>query len=97
MGPIPVLVDGSIIIRELNAILVYLARRQNSSTWLPSEPARLAEVESWLAKAAGELAYGICAARLILKFGRPGDLAFAQKLGEKFLIVTDSFLLAAVS
>jgi glutathione S-transferase len=89
---VPVLVDGPIIIRESNAILVYLARRQRALTWLPADPAQSAYVETWLAKAAGELAFGIAAARLILRFGRIGNLDAAQKLGRKLLAVTDSAL-----
>ena len=54
--------------------------------------ARCGDGETWLAKAAGELAFGIAAARLILRFGYAGDLVVAQKLGRKLLAVTDSII-----
>ncbi|NPT37095.1 glutathione S-transferase family protein [Paraburkholderia xenovorans] len=68
-GQVPVLVDGDTVVADSNAILVYLARKLNRADWLPQTPAGEAAVQRWLSVAAGELAYGPAAARLITVFG----------------------------
>lgn len=67
-GQIPVLEDGDIVIADSNAILVYLAKKAGRTDWLPEDAAGAARVQRWLSVAAGELAYGACAARLITVF-----------------------------
>lgn len=73
LGEIPVLDDDGIIIADSNAILVYIARKVGPSHWLPSDLATEAEVQRWLSVAAGKIAYGACAARLVTLFGAPFD------------------------
>lgn len=68
-GQVPVLDDGGTIIADSNAILVYLARTYGGETWLPSEPAGAAAVQRWLSVAAGQVAFGPAAARLVTVFG----------------------------
>ena len=68
-GQVPVLVDGDVHIADSNAILVYLARKSGKSDWLPQTPALEAAVQRWLSVAAGEIAFGPAAARLITVFG----------------------------
>jgi glutathione S-transferase len=68
-GQVPVLVDGDITIADSNAILVYLARKFGKTDWLPQTPALEAAVQRWLSVAAGEIAFGPAAARLITVFG----------------------------
>lgn len=68
-GQVPVLEDDGIIIPDSHAILIYLAKKHGRSDWLPTEPAAAAAVQRWLSVAAGELAYGPAAARLINLFG----------------------------
>lgn len=70
-GEVPVLDDDGVIIADSLAILVYIARKAGPSHWLPSEPAAEAQVQRWLSVAAGKIAYGACAARLITVFGAP--------------------------
>lgn len=72
-GQVPVLEDGDTIIADSNAILVYLAKKQAAKSWLPEEPKEAATVQRWLSVAAGEIAYGPCAARLITVFGAKFD------------------------
>ncbi|WP_110968177.1 glutathione S-transferase [Pseudomonas huaxiensis] len=67
-GQIPVLEDGDIVIADSNAILVYLAKKAGRSDWLPEDALGAAQVQRWLSVAAGELAYGPAAARLITVF-----------------------------
>ncbi len=68
-GQVPVLDDDGTIIPDSHAILIYLAKKHGRSDWLPTEPAAAAAVQRWLSVAAGELAYGPAAARLINLFG----------------------------
>jgi glutathione S-transferase len=68
-GQVPVIRDGEVTVADSNAILCYLASRYGAEHWLPREPAQAAQVQRWLSVAAGQLAYGPCAARLITVFG----------------------------
>lgn len=68
-GQVPVLVDGNIAIADSNAILVYIAKKLNRTDWLPEDPAGAAAVQRWLSVAAGLIAFGPAAARLITIFG----------------------------
>nr|WP_202109310.1 glutathione S-transferase [Bordetella sp. 15P40C-2] len=68
-GEVPVLDDDGVIIADSLAILVYLARKFGSAHWLPTDPVAEAHVQRWLSVAAGKIAYGACAARLITVFG----------------------------
>ncbi|MEI2415116.1 glutathione S-transferase [Orrella sp. JC864] len=72
-GQVPVLEDGGTVVADANAILVYLAKKAADGSWLPEDPAGAAAVQRWLSVAAGELAYGPCAARLVTVFGARFD------------------------
>ncbi len=67
-GQVPVIEDGETVVYDSNAILVYLARKY-APEWLPTDPASEAEIQKWLSFAAGEVATGPAAARLITVFG----------------------------
>lgn len=90
-GEIPVLVDGDVVIADSQAILAYLARRHGSD-WLPLEPVVLAGIMRWLAVAGQEMQRGTRAARGILRFGMPGDLAAAQAVTRSTLMMLDTHL-----
>ena len=81
-GQVPVLEDGETVVSDSNAILVYLARKY-APNWLPSDPLGEANVQRWLTLAAGEIAFGSCAARLITVFGAPLDAGFAAATAAK--------------
>jgi len=68
-GQVPVLDDDGTIVSDSNAILVYLAKKFGKTGWLPEDPQGAASVQRWLSVAAGEIAYGPAAARLITVFG----------------------------
>lgn len=68
-GQVPVLVDGETVIADSNAILVYVARKFGKTDWLPEDAVGGAKVQRWLSVAAGQLAFGPAAARLITVFG----------------------------
>lgn len=78
-GQVPVLEDGDTVIADSNAILVYLARTY-APDWIPADPAGEAEVQRFLSMAAGEIAYGPAAARLITVFGAKLDPEAAQRV-----------------
>lgn len=68
-GQLPVLQDGDIAIPDSNAILVYVAKKLGKTDWLPEDPAGAAAVQRWLSVAAGQIAFGPGAARLVTLFG----------------------------
>lgn len=70
-GQVPVLVDGETVVPDSNAIMVYVAKKLNRTDWLPESPAGAAAVQRWLSVAAGDIAAGPAAARLITVFGAP--------------------------
>jgi len=70
-GQVPVIQDGELTLADSNAILVYLANQYADEQWLPHEPARAAAVQRWLSVAAGLVAFGPAAARLITLFKAP--------------------------
>ncbi|MEM8752753.1 MAG: glutathione S-transferase [Pseudomonadota bacterium] len=83
-GQVPVLEDGDTVVSDSNAILVYLARKY-APNWIPSDPEGEAAVQRWLTLAAGEIAFGSCAARLITVFDAPLDADFAAETAAKAL------------
>lgn len=68
-GQVPVLDDNGFVVNDSNAILVYLATKLGRKDWLPDDLETVARIQKWLSVAAGEIAYGPCAARLITVFG----------------------------
>ena len=68
-GQIPVLDDDGTVISDSNAILVYVAKKFGRTDWLPEAPAAAAAVQRWLSVAAGQIAFGPAAARLVTLFG----------------------------
>ncbi|MGM8063054.1 glutathione S-transferase family protein [Vogesella indigofera] len=68
-GQVPVIDDNGTVIADSNAILVYLARKYGNSDWLPTDAAGEAAVQRWLSVAAGLLAFGPAAARMVTVFG----------------------------
>ena len=75
-GQLPVLeIDGTVL-ADSNAILVYLAAtRDPQRQWWPEDARTQAEVQRWLSVAAGPLASGPAAARLVHVFKRPPNPA----------------------
>lgn len=73
LGQVPVLEDGDKVITDSNAIMVYLAKKTGATNWLPEDAEGAARVQRWLSIAAGQIAFGPAAARLITLFGAPFD------------------------
>jgi glutathione S-transferase len=92
-GQVPVIEDGDVTLADSNAILVYLAGRYDESgTWYPREALAAARVQQWLSVAAGQLAAGPGAARLVKLFGFPLDHARAVAVSGQLLPVLDRVL-----
>jgi glutathione S-transferase len=68
-GQVPVLEDEGAFIPDSNAMLVYLVKKTGRAEWMPENPQGAASVQRWLSVAAGEVAYGPAAARLVTVFG----------------------------
>jgi len=83
-GQVPVIEDGETIISDSNAILVYLARKY-APAYMPTDPVGEAEVQKFLTLAAGELAFGPAAARLINVFKAPLDKDFTHAIAARVL------------
>lgn len=90
-GQVPMIEDGDVVISDSNAILVYLARKYAPS-YIPNDPAGEAEVQKFLTLAAGELAFGPAAARLINVFKAPLDVNFTHAIAAKFLSKLEAHL-----
>ncbi|MGR8941830.1 MAG: glutathione S-transferase family protein [Gammaproteobacteria bacterium] len=91
-GQVPVLYDDGLIIRDSQAILVYLAKRYGGEQWWPEDAFRLAQIAAWLSTAANEIANGPAMLRVHHKFGRAIDTAKARQTAEKLLGIIDRHL-----
>jgi glutathione S-transferase len=92
-GQVPVLLDGDNTIADSNAILVYLAERYDAErTWLPIDLVAAAEVQAFLSVAAGQVAFGPAAARLVNVFGAALDHKRAIEIAHNLLAVLDAHL-----
>ena len=91
-GQVPVLVDGDFSLRDSNAILVYLARQYGGADWLPNEPKALAQVMTWLATSANELAWGPSRLRVHYKFGREINVTESEQITANLLAILEAQL-----
>ena len=69
LGELPILDDDGYILRDSQAILVYLASKYGGEAWLPKDPAQAAKVIQWLSTAANNVQHGPGDARLVDLFG----------------------------
>ena len=93
-GQVPVLIDDEVVVADSSAILVYLAKKFERSDWLPEAPAQAAQVQRWLSVAAGQIAFGPAAARLVTLFGASFDADTVIARAHAVLRVIDSELTA---
>lgn len=91
-GLVPVIDDNGTVIWDSAAIMVYLASKYDDGHFLPTDPLGSAEVQRWLAVAAGPIANGPSSARRQLLFNRPDDLERAQTIARNLFDVMDQFL-----
>ncbi|MGB0683352.1 MAG: glutathione S-transferase family protein [Magnetovibrionaceae bacterium] len=78
-GQVPVIEDGVTVVSDSNAILVYLAERY-APQWYPADLASRVEIQKFLSLAAGAIAFGPAAARLVTVFGAKLDAERAKAI-----------------
>ncbi|NHC35160.1 glutathione S-transferase family protein [Scytonema millei] len=91
-GQVPVLMDGDVILRDSQAILVYLARRYGGEDWLHLEPEAIAKIMQWLSFAANEIANSLAAARRYFIFQGQLDIDLTQQKAHQVLQILDRHL-----
>lgn len=109
-GQVPVIDDNGVIVADSTAILVYLAKKYDTSgRWLPNDPEGAAQVQRWLSAASGAIYLGPARARLITVFGAgfdPQDTiqrahealqVIDQHLNRREFLVTDQATIADVA
>jgi glutathione S-transferase len=92
LGQVPVIEDGDVCLYDSNAILVYLAKKYDDGRWLPADPVSAARVQQWLSLAAGQIASGPAAARMVTVFQAPIDHEKAKAIANHLLAVLDAQL-----
>lgn len=92
LGQVPVINDNGTVIRDSQAILIYLAHRYGAEVWWPNDSARLAEITAWLFTASNEIVRGPNALRLHHKFGRLINPVEAEEITEKLLNIMEEQL-----
>ncbi len=89
-GQIPVLEHEGHVVRDSQAILVYLAGLNGDEAWWPKDAAGQAEIVQWLTVAAHEVRVGPNTARLVDKFGFELDKAAALAHSAQLLPLLDA-------
>ena len=93
-GELPILEDAKVILRDSQAILVYLAAQYGDENWLPRDATGLGEVMQWLSTSGNELQTGPCAAPLADKFGYANDKANTLERAARILPLIEAHLAA---
>jgi glutathione S-transferase len=92
-GQVPAIDDNGFTLSDSNAIITYLEKKYNDGyEWFPQESTAFAEVQRWLSVAAGEIAYGPCAVRLVKVFGVDLDWDVAKQKTDALFTVLEPLL-----
>ena len=93
LGQVPAIDDDGVTLSDSNGIITYLVETYATDyNWTGRTPEEKAQVQRWLSVAAGEIAYGPCAARLVTVFGAPLDHAGAVAKAHALFKVMDAAL-----
>lgn len=93
LGQVPAIRDNDITLSDSNAIVTYLVERYgDADIWRGQTPMEKAEVQRWLSIAAGEIAHGPCAARLVTVFDAPLNHEDAKAKAHALFKVMDAHL-----
>lgn len=91
-GSIPIFEDGDLRLRDSAAMLVYLARKFDSTNyWYPDDPASMALVQQWLMTGGNEI-MNSAAARLVKILNYPLDLDKLQGNARTVFKIMDEHL-----
>jgi len=89
LGQVPVLVDGSVVVRDSNAILVYLALSHRAESWYPvSDARRAAGVTQWLSYATSEVNHALLWIRIKNKFSWDIPVSYEEALQRGRTVLT---------
>ncbi|OHV13901.1 glutathione S-transferase family protein [Kushneria phosphatilytica] len=93
LGQVPAIDDNGITLADSNAIITYLVERYGEpALWIGGDPLEKARVQRWLSIAAGEIAHGPCAARLVTVFNAPLDHEAAKASSHTLLAMMEAHL-----
>lgn len=93
LGQVPAIDDEGVTLSDSNGILTYLVSKYgNEAQWIGKDPVEKAEIQRWLSIAAGEIAYGPCAARLVTVFGADFDHEAVKAKSHNLFKVIDAAL-----
>ncbi len=92
LGQLPILKDKDIVIRDSQAILIYLAHHYGGEQWWPKDSEALAKISAWLFTVSNEIARGPNALRLHHKFGRQINVEDALTVTETILNIMEDYL-----
>ncbi|TGL72551.1 glutathione S-transferase family protein [Leptospira levettii] len=91
-GQVPVLKDNDIVLRDSQAILVYLAKMYGGKDWFPEDSVKAADIVGWLSTSANEVSRGPSALRAHFILGRPINLEEAKSVTTSLLNVLEKKL-----
>ena len=92
-GQVPAIDDNGTTLSDSNAILTYLVQKYGDDyNWSGERPEEKADVQRWLSVAAGEIANGPCAARLVTVFGAAFDHEAVKAKARALFKVMDAAL-----
>ena len=92
LGQVPVLTDDTVVLRDSQAILYYLAQTYRKGTWVPDDATAAAQVIAWLSTAANEVTRGPGMLRLHHKLGRVIDVAAATAIATDLFQMLEGYL-----
>ena len=91
-GEIPIFEDGELRLRDAQAILIYLARKYDSSKqWFPDDAASMGQIAQWLSTGGGEI-MNAAGARLVKILNYPLDLDKLQTGAHRVFKIMDQHL-----
>ena len=93
LGQVPAIDDNGVTLCDSNAINTYLVERYgDAAAWRGADPLEKAQVQRWLSIAAGEIASGPGAARLVTLFGADLDHQAAKAKAHALFAVIEAHL-----
>ena len=92
LGQLPVLIDGDLVLRDAQSILLYLASRyDDANTWFPEDAAARGRVAMWTAFGGGEI-MAASAARLHDFLNYPFDIEQQRRSARTAFVILDDHL-----
>jgi glutathione S-transferase len=92
LGQVPVLIDGDLVLRDSQAILVYLAARYRPGDWDGRDPGERGRIAQWLSFAANEIHHGPNALRKSVLFGAAIDRDVATAMTDRVFGIVEAHL-----